>query len=64
MVFRSLDWSLAVRSDARCAPHIALAFMGAGFRSLGDTWADNGETVRDIGRSYSVSHSTISRLSS
>ena len=25
---------------------------------------DNGETVRDIGRSYNVSHSTISRLSS
>jgi Helix-turn-helix domain len=23
---------------------------------------DNGETVRDIGRSYNVSHSTISRL--
>jgi len=50
---------------------------GAGFRSLNDTWADtttahgrlikrrdHGEAVREIARSYAVSHSTISRLQS
>ena len=53
----------------------AITAKKAGFRSLGDTWADTGhrkreaikrrkqgETLADIGRSYNVSPATISRL--
>jgi DNA invertase Pin-like site-specific DNA recombinase len=43
----------------------AITDKKAGFRSLGDTWADTGqgdETLADIGRRYNVSPATISRL--
>ena len=55
----------------------AITDRKAGFRSLGDTWADtttphqrkeilrrkeSGEAVREIARSYNVHNSTISRL--
>jgi DNA invertase Pin-like site-specific DNA recombinase len=41
----------------------AITGKKAGFKSIGDAWADrDGEPVREIARSYNVSHSTISRL--